>query len=88
MDLIEQLVGLRQRGEPVALATVVASRRPASARPGDRALVLASGEMVGWIGGSCAPSSSAAGTTAATAGVVDGVSGTVAASVCSTAGAR
>jgi xanthine dehydrogenase accessory factor len=54
MDLIERLVELRQRGEPVALATVVASRRPASARPGDRALVLPNGDLLGWIGGSCA----------------------------------
>jgi len=54
MDLLKQLVGIRQRGEPVALATVVASRRPASARPGDRALVLATGDLVGWVGGSCA----------------------------------
>jgi xanthine dehydrogenase accessory factor len=54
VDLIERLQALRQRGEPVALATVVASRRPASARPGDRALVLASGDLLGWIGGDCA----------------------------------
>jgi len=54
MDVLSRLSELRERGEPVALATVVAARRPASARPGDRALVLPSGEMVGWIGGSCA----------------------------------
>jgi xanthine dehydrogenase accessory factor len=54
MDVFNRLSELRERGEPVALATVVACRRPASARPGDRALVLANGELVGWIGGSCA----------------------------------
>ena len=54
MDLLERLVELRRRGEPVAMATVVASRAPTSARPGDRALVLRTGELVGWVGGSCA----------------------------------
>jgi xanthine dehydrogenase accessory factor len=54
MDVFNRLSELRERGEPVALATVVACRRPASARPGDRALVLANGDLVGWIGGSCA----------------------------------
>lgn len=54
MDVLSLLGELRERGEAVVLATVVASRRPASARPGDRALVLESGELVGWIGGSCA----------------------------------
>ena len=38
------------------LATVVRSRRPASARPGDRALVIGDGAMKGWVGGSCAQS--------------------------------
>ena len=54
MDVFSRLSELRERGEAVALATVVACRRPASARPGDRALVLANGDLVGWIGGSCA----------------------------------
>ncbi len=38
---------------PFALATVVAVERPASARRGDRALVTAEGELVGWVGGAC-----------------------------------
>ena len=54
MDLLERLVELRRRGEAVAMATIVASRAPTSARPGDRALVLPTGELVGWVGGSCA----------------------------------
>jgi xanthine dehydrogenase accessory factor len=54
MDVFSRLSELRERGEPVALATVVAVRRPASARAGDRALVLADGTLIGWIGGSCA----------------------------------
>jgi xanthine dehydrogenase accessory factor len=35
-------------------ATVVRARRPTSARPGDRALVLADGRIEGFIGGVCA----------------------------------
>ena len=46
MDTLARLADLRTRGEAVALATVVASRRPAAARPGDRALVLASGDLL------------------------------------------
>ena len=53
-QLLERAAELRARGERFALATVVRSRRPASARPGDRALVTADGSMQGWVGGSCA----------------------------------
>lgn len=35
-------------------ATVVWSRRPVSARPGDKAVVTSAGRLVGWVGGSCA----------------------------------
>jgi xanthine dehydrogenase accessory factor len=35
------------------LATVVRSLRPASAKPGDRALLLGDGRPVGWVGGGC-----------------------------------
>jgi xanthine dehydrogenase accessory factor len=45
---------LQRRGEPFALATVVRCERPASARPGARALIRADGRVSGWIGGSCA----------------------------------
>ncbi len=56
-DLIERAAELRRQGVAFALATVVRSRRPASARPGDRALILADGALVGWVGGSCAQDS-------------------------------
>ncbi len=55
-DLLDRAAELRRQGEAFALATVVRSRRPASARPGDRALVLADGSLFGWAGGSCAQS--------------------------------
>ncbi len=35
------------------LATVVACEPPASARPGDKAVITADGRLRGWIGGSC-----------------------------------
>jgi xanthine dehydrogenase accessory factor len=44
---------LDARGEPYALATVVAVDRPVSAKPGDRAIVLPGGMVDGWVGGSC-----------------------------------
>lgn len=49
----------RLRSDRVAFvtATVVRADRPTSAKPGDRALVLADGTMVGFVGGECAKSS-------------------------------
>jgi xanthine dehydrogenase accessory factor len=45
------------RGQPYARVTVVRREAPVSANVGDRALVTADGEIVGWIGGaSCAQS--------------------------------
>ncbi len=45
---------LREQGEPFATATVVRAERPTSGKPGDRAIVTLTGELYGWIGGSCA----------------------------------
>jgi xanthine dehydrogenase accessory factor len=45
---------LAAEGSAYALATVVRVVRPASARPGDRALVTPDGALSGWIGGACA----------------------------------
>jgi xanthine dehydrogenase accessory factor len=53
-DVFENVVTLQRQRVPFALATVVRRRKPASGRPGDRAVVLADGSMRGWIGGSCA----------------------------------
>jgi xanthine dehydrogenase accessory factor len=47
-------VELDRAGRPYALATVVAVRRPTSARPGARGLILPDGTIEGWVGGSCA----------------------------------
>jgi xanthine dehydrogenase accessory factor len=52
-DLLERAAALRRQGKPFVLATVVRSLRPASARPGDRALLLGEGKPIGWVGGGC-----------------------------------
>ncbi len=51
-DLLEKAALLARRGEPFALATVVARKGPISAHVGDMALVTRE-ECHGWVGGSC-----------------------------------
>jgi len=53
-DLLATAQRLQQRGQPYALVSVVRVQAPASARPGDKALVSAEGIVQGWIGGGCA----------------------------------
>jgi xanthine dehydrogenase accessory factor len=45
---------LEAAGRPFAMATVVAVRRPTSARPGASGIVHPDGTIEGWVGGSCA----------------------------------
>ncbi|MCW5667035.1 MAG: XdhC family protein [Piscinibacter sp.] len=45
---------LQQAGTPYALVSVVRALAPASARPGDKAVVTADGQLHGWVGGGCA----------------------------------
>jgi xanthine dehydrogenase accessory factor len=45
---------LERRGIPFATATVVRIERPTSGKPGDRGIVTLDGELLGWVGGSCA----------------------------------
>lgn len=45
---------LQQQGRAFALVTVLRVQAPASARPGDKAVVTADGITEGWIGGGCA----------------------------------
>ena len=51
---------LRARRVPFVAATVVRAERPTSAKPGDTALVLGDGSIVGFVGGACAEASVAA----------------------------
>jgi len=53
-QVIEQAAALAQRGEAVALATVVWRQGPSSGQVGSRAIITESGEVRGWIGGACA----------------------------------
>jgi xanthine dehydrogenase accessory factor len=56
IDLLARADGLRATRTPFVLATVVRAERPTSARPGDRAIVLADGTVEGFVGGACAAS--------------------------------
>lgn len=53
-SLLERALELDRAGRPYALATVVAVRRPTSARPGSRGLIQPDGSIEGFVGGSCA----------------------------------
>ncbi len=54
VSLLERAVELDRSGSPYAMATVVAVRRPTSARPGARGLIHPDGSIEGFVGGSCA----------------------------------
>lgn len=54
--LHEQLDRLRADRVPFVHARVVLAERPTSAKPGDEALVLADGTIIGFVGGQCAVS--------------------------------
>jgi xanthine dehydrogenase accessory factor len=53
-DIFNTAQRLQQQGQPFALVTVLRVQAPASARPGDKAVVTAQGFSQGWIGGGCA----------------------------------
>ena len=53
-DVLELARDLAERGERFALATVVWRRAPSSGKTGYRALIMANGEVRGWVGGACA----------------------------------
>ena len=52
-DLLILAADLVRREEPFALATVVRRQPASSAQSGDTAIVTASGDFHGWLGGSC-----------------------------------
>lgn len=53
-DMLTFAQGLHAQGQPYALVSVLRVLAPASARPGDKAIVTADGIVQGWIGGGCA----------------------------------
>jgi xanthine dehydrogenase accessory factor len=54
LDVLEMARTLSERGERYAIATVVWRRGPSSGKAGYRAVVTATGEVWGWVGGACA----------------------------------
>jgi xanthine dehydrogenase accessory factor len=54
MGILSRASELARGGEPFALATVVWRQGPSSGKQGSRAIITASGELSGWIGGACA----------------------------------
>jgi xanthine dehydrogenase accessory factor len=53
-DVLERASELARQGQAFALATVVWRQGPSSGQLGSRAIITASGEVQGWIGGACA----------------------------------
>jgi xanthine dehydrogenase accessory factor len=53
-EILHRAGELSRQGEEFALATVVWRQGPSSGQPGARALITASGQLYGWIGGACA----------------------------------
>lgn len=53
-SIVERAVELARHGEEFVMATVVWRQGPSSGQHGSRAIVTASGEMFGFIGGACA----------------------------------
>jgi xanthine dehydrogenase accessory factor len=56
LELASRAAALSAAGTPFVWATVVRAYRPTSAKPGDSAIVLADGELSGFVGGECAES--------------------------------
>jgi len=54
LDVISAAQRLQQQDQPYALVSVLRVQAPASAQPGDKAVVTADGIVHGWIGGGCA----------------------------------
>lgn len=53
-DVIAAAQRLQQQDQPYALVSVLRVQAPASAKPGDKAVVTGDGIVQGWIGGGCA----------------------------------
>lgn len=56
LELVSRAASLSAAGTPFVWATVVRAQRPTSAKAGDSAIVLADGELNGFVGGECAES--------------------------------
>jgi xanthine dehydrogenase accessory factor len=54
LGILQEAGELTRRGQAFALATVVWRQGPSSGQQGARAIITASGDLHGWIGGACA----------------------------------
>ena len=54
VSVLARALELEGAARPYAMATVVAVRRPTSARPGASGIIHPDGTIEGWVGGSCA----------------------------------
>jgi xanthine dehydrogenase accessory factor len=52
-DFLAKVTALRSEGSPFAVAIVIRFQPPVSGKPGDKAIIQASGQISGWIGGGC-----------------------------------
>jgi xanthine dehydrogenase accessory factor len=52
-DIFDRIADLRARGRPFCVATVVRTAEVTSARPGAKAAVTETGEVIGHLGGAC-----------------------------------
>ena len=52
-DWIKRASELKEKGFPFAIATVINTVAPTSAKPMSKAIIHQNGEIEGWIGGGC-----------------------------------
>ncbi len=52
-ELIQQISEYMGQGEEFAVAQVIWREAPSSGKPGDKAIILKDGTLIGWIGGGC-----------------------------------
>ncbi len=52
-EIVNVIQSYLQQGEVFAVAQVINRQAPSSGKIGDKAVILASGELIGWIGGGC-----------------------------------
>ncbi|MCZ6520155.1 MAG: XshC-Cox1-family protein, partial [Bacteroidetes bacterium] len=52
-EFIGQLKKYLDLGEELAVAQVISRQTPSSGKPGDKAIILKDGTLIGWIGGGC-----------------------------------
>ena len=50
-EWLEQIIKLTEQGEEFAIAQVISREIPSSGKPGDKAIILKDGSLIGWIEG-------------------------------------